>query len=309
MSSLLRLVCAVLLLLGGIRLLSLSLQRISGGLFNRLLRDMANTKLKGFSLGVASTFFLQSSSAVSVITIAFINGSFLTLYQGLSIMIGANVGTTLTSQLFTLELRMLLLPLAITGSILFFMGLVVKRDMGGKVLLGIGLVLAGIEMLIWILGGLTMAPFFQKVLLFSRGAPWQGLLTGIFLAGILQSSSVTVGIVVLLAREGILTLPQALAVVLGADLGTCVTSLLATVGTILPAKQLAWGHVAFNFISIFLILPLWPYFIWFVEYTAADIGRQVANAHLFYNILGAVIMLPLIDYYVIYYRNKILPEK
>ncbi len=85
---------------------------------------------------------------------------------------------------------------------------------------------------------------------------------------------------------------------IGADLGTCVTSLLASVGTVLPARQLALGHVAFNFISILLMLPIWPYFITLVELTAGDPGRQVANAHLFYNLLGAFILLPLLDLYV-----------
>lgn len=309
MLSFARLLCALLLLLGGIRLLSLGLQRMSGSYFHRLLRNYTNSKIKGFTLGAVTTFLLQSSSAVSVIAIAFINGGVLTLRQGLSIMIGANVGTTLTSQLFTLHLRTLLLPLAAAGIILFVIELSIKKNLGARVFLGIGAVLAGIEALIAALDPLAVAPFFQHIIFFSRGAPWKGILTGVLLAGILQSSSVTVGIVVLLTREGILTLPQALAVVLGADLGTCVTSLLAAVGTVLPARQLALGHVAFNFISILLVLPLWPYFIALVEFTAFDVGKQVANAHLFYNLLGAVILLPLLDLYVFRCSNKILSEK
>ncbi|MEW5921070.1 MAG: Na/Pi symporter [Bacillota bacterium] len=304
-----KLLFALFLLLGGIRILTLSLQTMSGGLFHRLLRYYSNTNLQGFLLGVAATFFLQSSSAVSVIAIAFINGGFLTLRQGLSIIIGANVGTTITSQFFSLELRNLLLPLATAGLLLYFVERIIKKNLGGCVLLGIGAVLAGIEMLIYTLGPLTMAPFFQDILLFSRGSPWKGMLIGTLLAGILQSSSVTAGMVVLLARERILNLPEALAIVIGADLGTCVTSLLASVGTVLPARQLALGHVAFNFISILLMLPIWPYFITLVELTAGDPGRQVANAHLFYNLLGAFILLPLLDLYVFCCSDKILSEK
>ena len=296
-------ILALIVLLGGIRSLSGSLKAMSGGLFHRLLKSYTRKSLQGFSLGMVATLFLQSSSAVSVIVIGFINGGIFSLRQGLCIIIGANVGTTLTSQFFSLELRSMLLPIVATGVILYIGEKLVKKKLGGNVLLSFGLVLAGIELLVYALEPLTSTLYYQDIYLFSRGAPWKGILTGVIAAGMLQSSSITAGMVVLLARENLLNLPEALAVILGADLGTCVTSLLASIGTVLPAKRVAFGHVLFNFLSILLVLPLWPYFISAVELTAGEAGRQVANGHLLYNLLGAVVLLPLVDLYANSFRN------
>ena len=291
-------VFALILLLGGIRSLSGSLKTISGSVFHRLLKNYTHRSLQGFSLGLVATFVLQSSSAVSVIVIGFINGGIFTLRQGLCIIIGANVGTSLTSQFFSLELRSILLPIVAAGAFLYVGEKLFKKKLGGSVLLGVSVVLAGIELLSFTLEPLSSTSFYQEVYLFSRGAPWKGILTGILTAGMLQSSSVTAGMVVLLAKENLLNLPEALSVIIGADLGTCVTSLLASIGTVLPARQLAFGHVIFNSLSILLVLPLWPYFISLIELTATEPGRLVANAHLLYNLLGALILLPLVDLYI-----------
>jgi phosphate:Na+ symporter len=291
-------ILALILLLGGINSLSSSLKAMSGGIFHHLLKSYTEKSLQGFSLGMIATFFLQSSSAVSVIVIGFINGGIFTLRQGLYIIIGANVGTTLTSQFFSLELRSTLLPIIVGGVFLCVGENIFKKKLGGNVLLSLGVLLAGIELLVYSLEPLTSTSYYQGIYLFSRGALWKGILTGVLAAGMLQSSSVTAGMVVLMARENLLNLPDALAIVLGADLGTCVTSLVASIGTVLSARRLALGHVFFNFLSILLVMPLWPYFISVVELTASEPGRQVANAHLLYNLLGAVVLLPMVDFYV-----------
>ncbi len=296
---------AVVLLLGGIKFLSGSLKSISGGLFHRLLQYYTEKGFQGFSLGMIATFLLQSSSAVSVIVIGFINGGVFSLRQGLYIIIGANVGTTLTSQFFTLEVWSIILPIIAAAVILGLGEAIFKKKLGANVLFGVGVVLAGIELIVYSLEPLKFTSYYQDIYMFSRESTWKGILTGVIAAGMLQSSSVTAGMVVLLARENLLNLTEALSVILGADLGTCLTSLLASIGTVLPAQRLALGHVLFNSLSILLVLPLWPYFIFIVELTSTDPGRQVANAHLFYNILGAVILLPLVDLYVNLFQGKI----
>ena len=123
------------------------------------------------------------------------------------------------------------------------------------------------------------------------------IITGALVAAILQSSSVTIGMVVVLCRENLLTLPEALAIILGADLGTCITAMLASYGTILPARQVAWGHLFFNLTSILIVLPFWHYLLWFISITADDFARQVANAHALYNLVGVIVFLPLVDKY------------
>ena len=109
--------------------------------------------------------------------------------------------------------------------------------------------------------------------------------------------------VILLAGKGYLTFPEALAMVVGADLGTCLTALIASIGTIPPAKRVAWGHLFFNLVSIIFVLLFWDSFLFITEMTSKDISRQVANSHTLYNLLGAALFLPLVDKYAIILQN------
>jgi phosphate:Na+ symporter len=299
---------ALILLLGGIKSVSKSLREITGGILHDLLRVYTSTPLRGFLLGAISTIFLQSSSLVTVMVVGFINGGFLTLQQGLSIVIGANLGTTITSQLFSMETTQLIGPLIVAGLIIYVSELILKKSLGGKVLLGIALVLSGIELLVITLEPLSKTAFYRELYLFSRGTPWKGILTGTLSAAVIQSSSVTIGMVVLLSKEKMINLPEALAMILGADLGTCVTSMLASLGTILPARRVAWGHLFFNMVSILIVLPFWRHFLWLINATSPDFPRQVANAHMVYNLLGVVVFLPLVDKFA-YILEYIIKEK
>lgn len=302
-------ILALFLLLGGIKAISRSLHQLSGGKFHGLLKKTVSTPGKGFLVGLTATIFLQSSSLVTVMVVGFINGGFLTLPQGLGVIIGANLGTTITSQLFSIETGFLIVPLLLAGCVLYILEVFLKRSFGAKVLLSMAVVLCGIQLLVLSLEPFADTALFRQLFDFSRGTPWKGIITGTAAAAIIQSSSVTIGMVILLAREGYLTFPEALAIVVGADLGTCLTSLLASVGTIPPAKRVAWGHFIFNLSSIFLVILFWNAFLWIVEMTAKDISRQVANAHTLYNLLGVVLFLPLVDKYAIILQNIRIREK
>jgi phosphate:Na+ symporter len=288
---------ALLMLLGGIKFVSRSLQEIAGGILHDLIKRYTSTPSKGFFLGAIATFFLQSSSLVTVMVVGFINGRFLNLKQGLSIVIGANLGTTITSQLFSFEARHLITPLIIAGFAIYIAEIIFKKPLGGKILLGIALLLSGIEFLSTSLEPLSTTTFYNNLFLFSKGSPWKGLITGALAAAVLQSSSVTIGMVILMAKEKMLNLPEALAMILGADLGTCITSMLASLGTILPARQVAWGHLFFNFASILILIPFWKHFIYLISVTSGDFARQVANSHAIYNLVGVIVFLPLVDKY------------
>ncbi|RJX24683.1 MAG: Na/Pi cotransporter family protein [Dethiobacter sp.] len=288
-------ILAVMLLLGGIKSVSKSLREITGGVLHNLLIAYTSTPLRGFLLGAISTIFLQSSSLVTVMVVGFINGGFLTLSQGLSIVIGANLGTTITSQIFSIETRQLIVPLIMTGFVIYICELLLKKNFGGKVFLGIAVVLSGMELLVVTLEPLSKTAFYRELYFFSKGTPWKGIFTGALSTALIQSSSVTIGMVVLLSKEKMINLPEALAMILGADLGTCVTSMLASLGTILPARQVAWGHLFFNMASLMIVLPFWRHFLSLISLTSPEISRQVANAHTIYNLLGVIVFLPLVD--------------
>lgn len=302
-------ILSLLLLLGGIKAVSHNLQQLSGGKFYTLLKRTISTPGRGFFVGLTATIFLQSSSLVTVMVVGFINGGFLKLTQGLSVIMGANLGTTITSQLFSIETGFLITPLLLIGIILYFLELFINRSLGGKVLLSIAAVIWGIQLLVFTLEPLADTVLFQQLFDFSRGSLWKGIITGTTAAAIIQSSSVTIGMVILLAKEGLLTLPEALAITVGADLGTCLTSLLASIGTILPAKRVAWGHVFFNLSSIFLVVLFWDPFLLITEMTSGDMARQVANSHFLYNLFGVVFFLPLVDKYAIVLQYIVTGEK
>ncbi len=288
---------ALLLLLGGIRAVSRSLQQLAGGRFHGLLKRSVSTPWRGFCAGLTITTILQSSSLVTVMVVGFINAGLLTLTQGLGVVIGANLGTTITSQIFSVESGFLIIPLIIAGLAFYCLELFLRRPLGGKALLSIAIVLCGIQLLVFTLEPFAATATFRHLFAFSRGSPWKGIITGTTAAAIIQSSSVTIGMVILLAREGCLAFPEALAIVVGADLGTCLTALLASVGTIPAAKRVALGHLFFNLTSILLVVLFWKPFLRAAGITSSDIARQVANAHALYNLLGAAVFLPLVDKY------------
>lgn len=296
---------AFFLLLGGIKFISKSLQESAGGYFYDLLRKYASRPWSGFSLGLLVTVFLQSSSLVTVMIVGFINGGFLSLREGLYIVIGANIGTTFSSQLFSMETRAIVFPFFLIAFCLFFLELIWKKSFGSKIMLGVSFILAGIEMFSIAFKPLADLAFLEKLFLLSKGKPWRGIMTGTIAAAILQSSSVTIGMIILLVKEKILGLPESVAMMMGADLGTCLTSLLASINTILPARQVAWGHLLLNLGCIVLFLPFWKHFLALISLTSADSSRQLANAHLLYNCMGALLFLPMVDIYVKILKNII----
>jgi len=304
-----KLALALLLVLGGIKGISWHLQALTGGFFHDLLKRTASSKWKGFLLGMAATTVIQSSSVITVLAVGFINGGFFSLKQGLVIMMAANVGTTITAQLFTVETKSVLIFAFFLGIFFLCLEVVTRRSFGGEVLLNIAAVLAGIKLMGTSMEPLSQTEAFQSLIEFSRNAPWKALISGAATSAVLQSSSVTIGMAVVMVKEGLMKLPEALGVIMGADLGTCVTSLIASIGTSISARRLAFGHLFFNMITILVVVPFWGYFLELVAMTSADFARQVANAHFFYNMVGVVVMLPLVDSYASLLQNTMLSRK
>ncbi len=258
---------------------------------------------------MAATTVIQSSSVITVLAVGFINGGFFSLKQGLVIMMAANVGTTITAQLFTVETKSVLIFAFFLGIFFLCLEVVTRRSFGGEVLLNIAAVLAGIKLMGTSMEPLSQTEAFQSLIEFSKNAPWKALISGAATSAVLQSSSVTIGMAVVMVKEGLMKLPEALGVIMGADLGTCVTSLIASIGTSISARRLAFGHLFFNMITILVVVPFWGFFLELVAMTSADFARQVANAHFFYNMVGVVVMLPLVDSYASLLQNTILDRK
>ena len=164
-------ILALLLLLGGIKAVGKSLHQLAGGKFHALLKRSVSTSGRGFCVGLAATIFLQSSSLVTVMVVGFINGGFMTLTQGLGVIIGANLGTTVTSQIFSIETGFLIIPFLLIGFLLYLLEIILHRPLGGKVLLSIAVVLTGIRLLMITLEPFADSAIFRRLFHFSRGAP------------------------------------------------------------------------------------------------------------------------------------------
>jgi phosphate:Na+ symporter len=291
--GLLRAAYFLLLFLFGLHWMSRSLARSAGASFKSFLQRMTRTPWRGFLTGFLVTALLQSSSLTTVMVVSLTNAGMITTAQGWGVIIGANVGTTITGQLLSFNpgrLAWLLLGAALLLALWpHHPGL--RR--AAAPLGGCALLLLGLEGMTAALSSLREAPFFSGALQCATAAPWRGLLAGIFAAVLLQSSSAVVGIVLGLARGGLVTLPVGVSMVIGADLGTCSTALIAAVGMKGTARRAAWFHLLFNLISLLLALTFYPYLLQAALRSAATLPRRLANAHLLYNLLGAAVLLPL----------------
>lgn len=285
----------LLLFLAGLHWMSRALARTAGPSTKKLLSRAAGNPWCGFGTGFLATALLQSSSLTTVMVVGLINARVMTMAQGCGVIIGANVGTTITGQLLSFDLHRLAWP---------FLGLALLMRLLPRVkgnirraaapLAGFALLLLGLGGLTGTLASLQRFAFFGKALYFAAAAPWKGLLAGIAAAAALQSSSAVVGIALGLAREGLITLPAGVIMVIGADLGTCSTALLASIGMEATARRAAWFHFFYNLISLILALSFYPYLIKLAVISAGTLPRRLANAHFLYNLLGAAILLPLL---------------
>lgn len=280
------------LFLFGLHFMSRQLSSAADPALQKLLARVAGKPWSAFLAGCLVTGLLQSSSLTAVMVVGLVNARVMGLAQGIAVIIGANVGTTVTAQLLSFNLHRLALPL-IGASVLLYLLPLPRARPAFAAAVGFGLVMLGLDGMAQSLAPLQDTPLVMLMLAAAGEAPWQGLGGGIVTSIVLQSSSAVMGLVLSLALKGMVTLPAAVAVLIGADLGTCVTALVASLGMGCTARAAAWSHLLFNLISLFLALLFFPQLLWLASVTATALPRQLANFHTLYNLLGAIVLLPL----------------
>jgi len=283
------------LFLYGMQLMADGLQKIAGDRLRRILEVLTSTPVIGVLVGAGVTMLIQSSSATTVMVVGFVNAGLLTLKQAVSLIMGANIGTTITAFMVSLKLTDLALPAIGIGFLLTLFSKRKNPRFVGQAVLGFGLLFLGMKVM-----GDAMQPlkenvaFTSGVLSLSR-SPLLGMLAGLALTAIIQSSSAVTGLVVTLAAEGLIDLNVGLAITLGSNIGTCVTALLASIGTQLVAKRAAVAHLLFNVIGVIIFMTLFHPFAAFVSTTHPLLERQVANAHIIFNVANTILLLPFIN--------------
>ena len=305
--DLLTMIGGLCLFLFGMNIMGEALERRAGGGLRTLLGKMTGSKLAGFLTGAGITAIIQSSSATTVMVVGFVNSGLLALNQAVNVIMGANVGTTITSWLLSLSgidssavWVKLLKPssftpvLALIGVVYYMFLKDSKKKDTGMILLGFATLMFGMDTMSGAVAGLKSVPGFADLfLLFTT--PVLGVLAGLILTAILQSSSASVGILQALAASGSVTYGAAIPIVMGQNIGTCVTALISSVGATRNAKRAAGVHLAFNIIGTAVCLVLYCIVMWvfapaILNESATMYG--IAILHSAFNIFCTVILLP-----------------
>ncbi|MCL6450056.1 MAG: Na/Pi cotransporter family protein [Acetobacteraceae bacterium] len=283
----------------GMRLMGDGLQKAAGDRMRRLLEVLTTNPLMGVLVGTVVTATIQSSSATTVMVVGFVNAGLMSLRQAAGVIMGANIGTTVTAQLIAFRLATACLPaIALGVGLIMFSRRRVNRYIG-QIILGFGLLFLGMETMSQAMRPLKDSPGFTLAMTQFGRRPLLGVLVGVAMTGIVQSSSATIGVLQALAAQGLVDIRAALPILCGDNIGTCVTALLASIGTSVTARRAAVIHLAFNVVGTVLYLVALPAVLTMVLKTSVDPVRQIANAHTIFNVSNTVIQLPLIRFLVL----------
>ncbi len=284
------------LFLYGMKLMSDGLEKAAGAKLRNILEFFTKNKFSGMLVGIFFTAIIQSSSASTVMVVSFVNAGLMNLYQAAGIIFGANIGTTVTSQLVAFDLSEIA-PLFLMGGVIMVMFMknpTIKK--AGEVVLGFGILFTGLTTMSSSMSVLRDSPAIVNIL-GGLTNPLFGVLVGFIITAILQSSSVTVSIVLLMAAQGLLPLEICFFIILGCNMGSCVSALLASLGGKKNAKRAALIHFLFNVIGsaiLFVLLLLLKDVLadQLLQFSGGNVGRAVANAHTSFKIFQVVILFP-----------------
>ena len=282
----------VFLLLYGIKLLNDGLQNAAGSKIRSLLRSLTSNRLSAVGAGAFLTGLIQSSSATSVMLVGFVSAGLMTFRQTLAVVLGADIGATLTVQLIAFHITDYAILLIGAGlALVLFSKKRFSRSVGDG-LLGFGFVFLSLKIMIEAMEPLQGNELFRQVFAVLSGTPAFGIVLAAVLTAFIHSSAATMGIALALAKSGLIPLPAAISIVLGANIGTCATALIASLRSPAEARRVAWAHVLFKVFGVILFLPFLGPYESLVASTASDLPRQIANAHTLFNVIIAVLFLP-----------------
>lgn len=298
----------IALFMYGMQLMGEGLQKAAGAKLQKILEAMTGVLIFGVLLGAGVTAVLQSSSATTVMTVGLVNAGLLTLKSAFGIVMGANIGTTMTAQLIAFKLTTYVPLILFIG---FFMNIISKRARNkylGQVLLGFGILMLGMDIMGKAVMPLRSYPGFTDFIQNFAEYPLLGVGVGLVMTVLIQSSSATIGILIAMASQGLINLEGAIPVLLGDNIGTCITAILAAARANITAKRVALAHVMFNLIGTIVFVTFMPLFMKLVLTISpeGDIARQIANAHTAFNVINTMLFLPFATPYI-KFIEKLLP--
>lgn len=282
----------VLVLLYGVKLTGDGLRGWAGPKIKTTLETMTKNRFTGLGTGIVITFLLQSSSAATVTVVSLIDSGLMTFPAALSVILGSGIGATITVQLISFKVYDYALFICGIGLILVFLGGNVQRRHLGKGIFGFGLIFLSIKLMAEAMVPLQDNELFYEILQAAGDNPLLGIIISLVITALLQSSAVTIGIVITLSLDGLIDLKSAIPIILGANIGTCATAIISSVRSSADARRAAFTHALFKIIGVLLVLPMISGFTDIVALTSNDGVRQIANAHTIFNIALALVLVP-----------------
>lgn len=284
-------VAAVVLFLHGLQAFSHEVERAAGPAMRRWLAKLTASRLRGLFVGALATGVVQSSSAVSALTVSLVDAGVLTFRSSLGVLLGANIGTTTTAWLVSYKLTGI-------GSVFIVLGALVgllptKARVAGKAVFYFGFIFFTLDLISAALAPVQANGVWREWLA-AADSPWSGVAVGIAATALLQSSSVVVGLAILFVQQGLLTPEAAVPIVIGSNVGTTSTALLASLRLGAVARRSATANLLFNVGGLLLVAPVLPWFTRTITAAAPGTGVAVAQAHLIFNLLIAAVALPVL---------------
>lgn len=281
------------LFLYGLFLLSEGLKKVVGEKLKQLLTKVTNNPIKGCFVG-ALTAAAVHSGLTMVILMGLINAGALNLTQAMGVMLGSEIGTTITAQIVASDIGIIFYPMIAVGFILSIVGKTKQQRNIGQVILSLGLLYLGMSLMSGSIEPLQAEPSLKNFLFDLGQFPIYGLLAGAAITAVFNSSTATMGLVLSLGINNMITLDAAIAIIFGANIGSCITGAMATVGSSISAKRLSIAQIIINILGALLFFPFITNYAGLIAMTSTELPRQIANAHTIFNITVSVIMLPLV---------------
>ncbi|MGL5752837.1 MAG: Na/Pi cotransporter family protein [Paraclostridium sp.] len=298
------------LFLYGMNLMAEGLEKSAGSKLKKIIELLTSNLFMGVLVGAFVTAVIQSSSATTVMVVGFVNAGIMNLTQAIGVIMGANIGTTITAQLVSFDLNGMA-PIALgVGIVLYLFASKPKVKNIAEILIGFGILFTGMDFMKDAVKPLAGYQGFTDLLVTFGNYPLLGLLLGFGITAIVQSSSASMGMLIALASQGLIPLSAALPILYGQNIGTCVTSLISSVGANRNARRAAMMHLIFNVLgtAVFLIFLNKPVVNLVTSVNTTDVARQIANTHTLFNIISVIILLPFTKF-IIKLAVKLVPDK
>ncbi|HOR00644.1 MAG TPA: Na/Pi cotransporter family protein [Anaerolineae bacterium] len=308
MFELLTVIGGLALFLFGVRMLSQGMEQLAGGKIQQWLDRATSHPIKGAAFGATATAIVQSSGLLMVTMMGLINANLLTLEQAIGVMLGQEIGTTITGQLVAFNIGNIRFVAVALGFLMLEFGQERRLQRYGQILMGFGLMFMGRELMADTVRPLATHPLVAQWLAQMGTSPLLGVAAGTILTGIIQSSTATTGLVIAMGASGVISLPAAIGFIYGANIGSCITGLMAALRSSPAGRRASFAQITINVVGVLLFLPFIHPYADLLQRLSPDLARQIAHAHTIFNVGVSIILFPFVRPLAAFV-TRLAPEK